>query len=94
MGASDWLGVTDWISPLVSFGGAALALADGGSHSFMITGSGSKTVHQVRSLLGSRGITTWGWMTDPLTGEVMFSVKKKQRQFAESTMDGAGVTYY
>ena len=88
------LGVTDWISPLIGIGGAVVALTDGGSCSYMITGSGGKTVHQVRSLLGSKGITTWGWMTDPLTGQVMFSVKKKQSKFAESTMKGAGVSYY
>jgi len=83
--------VFDWITPTAKIGQNLIALADGGSFTYLVDNSGNRTMRQITKELQARGIKTWGHMI--VNGQGMFTVLKRQKQFADSILRQMGVSF-
>ena len=85
-GALRFLMNFDWISPLAAI---AQDLANGPSHTFLISLDCGWTGREIANLLQKRGVKTWGLMA--INDVFTISVQQKQARWAQYLLDQAGI---
>lgn len=76
----------DVISPILKIIGD---ISHGGGHQFAVPDTCGKSGKSITDYLHSRSVETWGHMV--VNGSILFTVKKKQAQWAQYLLDQAGI---
>ena len=79
----------DYFSPAAAF---ITDIMHGGSRGFVVPIDQSPlTGKQIKRLLRSKGVDSWGYVLPAFTGTLVFSVAKEDGEWAEHVLDRAGV---
>ncbi|MCB0174007.1 MAG: hypothetical protein KDJ97_26050 [Anaerolineae bacterium] len=76
----------DWISPLLSM---IQDVANGPHHDFLVDWNSGWSANEIKRLLENHGIKTWGVMVRHEI--IMFTVRKKQAQWAQYVLQSHSV---
>ena len=78
----------DWITPLMAF---VQDRSEGSRVDFVLPDDTGVSGMDIQRHLAARGIRSWGWMV--VGNEVLFTVSRRQAQYAQYHLERAGVPY-